>query len=100
VHVLIFSKEYIVSNTKIFVGNIPFAASEQDITGFFEKFGEIVNMHRPMDRETGRPRGFAFIEFDSQEAMQAAIAANGEEMQGRPLRISVATSNQRSREKA
>lgn len=74
---------------RVYVSNIPWAAEKDEIAEFF---GEgVVEVHLPMDRETGRPRGFAFIEFETDEQANAAILnKNGARMGGRELRVSEA----------
>ena len=78
-------------NTKMYVGNLPFAAQEQDIRELFSQYGGVTEVFLPMDRESGRPRGFAFVTMDSAEAMNASInAQNGQEFLGRKLAINEA----------
>ncbi len=78
-------------NTKMYVGNLPFAAQEQDIRELFSQYGGVTEVFLPMDRESGRPRGFAFVTMESAEAMNAAInAQNGQEFLGRKLAINEA----------
>ena len=78
-------------NTKMYVGNMPFAAQEQDIRELFSQYGGVTEVFLPMDRESGRPRGFAFVTMDSAEAMNASInAQNGQEFMGRKLAINEA----------
>ena len=73
---------------KIFVGNLPFSATEQEIREAFEAHGEVSDVAVIMDRETGRPRGFAFVEMGTDEDAQSAIEAmDGAEVDGRPLRV-------------
>ena len=76
---------------KLYVGNLPFSANEDDIRGLFDDFGSVVDLHIPMDRETGRPRGFAFVTLSTREFGEAAInSLDGRDMDGRNLRISEA----------
>jgi cold-inducible RNA-binding protein len=78
-------------NTKMYVGNLSFDSSEQDLRELFGTHGGVSEVFMPMDRETSRPRGFAFVTMDSTEAMNAAIAAiNGQAFQGRPLTVNEA----------
>jgi len=78
-------------NTKMYVGNLPFSAQESDIRELFSQYGTVSDIFLPMDRESGRPRGFAFVTMDTPEAMTAAInALNGQEFQGRKLGINEA----------
>ena len=75
----------------IFVGNLPFRAEQEDVIELFAPFGEVANCSLPLERDTGRKRGFAFIEMADEAAETAAIEAlQGAEMMGRPLRINKA----------
>ncbi len=74
----------------IFVGNLPFSASEEEISDLFAPFGEVQAVRLITDRETGRPRGFGFVEMDQEGAHAAIEALNGNEMGGRTLRINEA----------
>jgi RNA recognition motif-containing protein len=74
----------------IYVGNLPFSATEQDLRAVFASHGEVLSVSIVADRDTGRPRGFAFVEM-ADEAAEAAIAAvNGQALDGRPLRVNPA----------
>ncbi len=78
-------------NTKMYVGNLPFKASEADLRDLFGQYGGVTDVFLPMDRESGRPRGFAFVSMDTPEAMTAAInGLNGQEFGGRALTINEA----------
>ena len=75
----------------IFVGNLPFRAEQEDVIELFASFGEVANCSLPLERDTGRKRGFAFVEMADEAAETAAIEAlQGAEMMGRPLRINKA----------
>jgi RNA recognition motif-containing protein len=75
---------------KIYVGNLPFSASEEEIRNLFAAHGNVHNVTLISDRETGRPRGFGFVEMDD-EGVQAAIdAINGTEFSGRTLNVNEA----------
>ncbi len=76
---------------KIFVGNLSFNTDVQDLKEVFDKFGEMSEIKIPTDRETGRARGFAFITFETQQAAENALAADGKEISGRAIRVSMAT---------
>jgi len=72
----------------VFVGNISWNATEDELTRLFGDFGQVVGFRILQDRETGRPRGMGFCEFTSKEECQQAIdGLNGFEHQGRPLRV-------------
>jgi len=75
----------------IFVGNLPFRAEREDVTQLFAPFGEVLNCSLPLERDTGRKRGFAFIEMADEEIESKAIdGLQGTELMGRPLRINKA----------
>jgi len=75
----------------IFVGNLPFRAEQEDISELFSPFGEVTSCALPLERDTGRKRGFAFVEMADEEAETKAIdALQGAELMGRPLRINKA----------
>ena len=76
--------------TSIYVGNLPFTASEDEIRSLFEEHGAVNTIKLITDRETGRPRGFAFVEMDQSGAEKAIEALNGSDMGGRTLRINEA----------
>jgi len=76
---------------RIFVGNLPFSATEEQLTELFSKHGEVSSASVVKDKYSDRSRGFAFVEMATSEAANAAIAAlNGHEMEGRPLTVSEA----------
>jgi cold-inducible RNA-binding protein len=75
----------------IFVGNLDFAATESSVRTLFESYGKVDRVSLVTDRDTGRPRGFAFVEMsDSAEAERAIAALNGTDMGGRTLNINEA----------
>lgn len=76
--------------TSIYVGNLPFTASEDEIRNLFETHGSVNTIKVITDRETGRPRGFAFVDMDQSDAEKAIEALNGSDMDGRTLRINEA----------
>jgi RNA recognition motif-containing protein len=76
--------------TKIYVGNLPFSATESEIRELFGQHGTVESVSLIMDRETGRPRGFAFVEMPPADATRAIQNLSGKEMGGRPLRVNEA----------
>jgi len=75
----------------IFVGNLPFRAEQNDVAELFSPYGEVVNCSLPLERDSGRKRGFAFVEMVDEECEGRAIEAlQGAELMGRPLRINKA----------
>ena len=76
--------------TKIYVGNLPFSADETQVRQLFEAHGTVESVALINDRETGRPRGFGFVEMTASEAQTAIQHMNGFQMGGRPLRVNEA----------
>jgi RNA recognition motif-containing protein len=76
--------------TTIYVGNLSFNATEQDVRSLFERHGKVDSVKLIMDRETGKPRGFGFVDMEQSEAQGAIQALNGHQMNGRPLRVNEA----------
>ena len=75
----------------LFVGNMSFQTTESDLRALFEPFGTITRVHAAMDRETGRARGFAFVEMaNDDEAAKAIAALDGKEVGGRNLKVNEA----------
>jgi len=75
----------------VFVGNLSFDVTRDELIQAFGAAGKVVDAKVPTDRETGRPRGFAFVEFEDDEAAQRSIALlNGKDLKGRPLRVNEA----------
>ena len=84
---------------EIFVSNIPFAATPEDIRQLFEPYGAVGRVNLITDRETGRPRGFGFVEMPNASEAQTAIAAlQNAQMQGRQLTINEARPREPRRE--
>lgn len=76
---------------KMYVGNLSFDSTKQDLETFFSQYGTVTDIHLPEDRETGRPRGFGFVTMDSKSAMEDAIQnADGVELGGRNLKVNEA----------
>ena len=75
----------------LFVGNMNFQTSESDLRALFEPFGQVTRVHMAMDRETGRARGFAFVEMpNDEEAAKAMAGLDGKELGGRNLKVNEA----------
>ncbi len=81
---------------KIYVGNLPFTASEADVRSLFSQHGTVESVALPTDRETGRPRGFGFVEMPQADAARAIEALNNFSMNGRPLRVNEAQDKPRT----
>ena len=75
---------------KIYVGNLPFTATEDQVRALFAAHGTVESVSLPNDRETGRPRGFGFVEMNSSDAARAIQAVNGQDLGGRTLRVNEA----------
>lgn len=76
---------------KLYVGNLPFSTTDEQLRDMFEQHGRTQSVNVIVDRETGRSRGFAFVEFETQEGARAALEAlDGKEIEGRPLRVNEA----------
>ena len=75
----------------LFVGNMSFQTTDADLRALFEPFGQITRVHIAMDRETGRARGFAFVEMaNDEEAAKAIAGLDGKEVGGRNLKVNEA----------
>ncbi|MBA7702021.1 hypothetical protein ES703_110772 [subsurface metagenome] len=79
----------------IYVGNLPFSATEAAVKGLFEEYGPVTSVNLITDRDTGRLRGFGFVEMEDEENAAAAIKAlDGQEFDGRPLKVNEARERQ------
>jgi RNA recognition motif-containing protein len=74
----------------LYVGNLPFSTTEAELRSLFEKHGTVESVNVITDRETGRPRGFAFVEMEASAAEAAMQALDGRELGGRTLRVNEA----------
>lgn len=81
---------------KIYVGNLPFSANETEVRALFSQHGTVESVSLPTDRETGRPRGFGFVEMSQADAARAIQNLNGYSMNGRPLRVNEAQDKPRT----
>ena len=75
---------------KIFIGNLSFNLDERDLENAFNKFGEISEIKIPLDRDSGRKRGFAFITFNEDSAAKEALSMNSQDLDKRPLTVKMA----------
>jgi RNA recognition motif-containing protein len=82
--------------TKLYVGNLPFTATEEGVHALFSKQGTVEKVSLITDRETGRPRGFGFVEMSNADASRAIQALNGTDFDGRTLKINEAQDRERS----
>ncbi len=75
----------------LFVGNLPFSTTEDALRGHFTQFGEVQQVRIMTDRDTGKPRGFAFVQMaNDEEATRAVAALNGKDFEGRSLTVNEA----------
>ncbi len=75
----------------IYIGNLSYKVSDQDLTEVFEEFGDVISAKVIKDRETGRSKGFAFVEMENEEDAQAAIEElDGSEIDGRAVKVNKA----------
>lgn len=74
----------------IYVGNLPWSATEEDVRSAFAAHGEVLSVKLIEDRETGRPRGFGFVEMDDEAALSAIEALDGKDFGGRALKVNEA----------
>ncbi len=82
--------------TKLYVGNLPFTATEDAVRNLFSKHGSVEKVSLINDRDTGRPRGFGFVEMAQADASRAMQALNGVDFEGRALKVSEAQDRERS----
>ena len=75
---------------QIYVGNLPYRSSEEDVRELFAQYGEVHSVKLITDRETGRARGFGFVEMEDADAQSAIEALDGKEFEGRTLRVNEA----------
>jgi len=84
-----------MSTKKIFVGNLPFTATQDEVRDLFAPHGTVHEVKLINDRETGRPRGFGFVEMDADGATAAMRELDGKDFNGRDLRVNEATDRRR-----
>jgi RNA recognition motif-containing protein len=82
--------------TKLYVGNLPFTVTEEAVRNLFAPHGTVEKVSLISDRDTGRPRGFGFVEMSDADASRAVQALNGTDMEGRALKINEAQERPRS----
>lgn len=82
---------------RIYVGNLPFTAREEEVRSLFAGYGEVMTVVLPTDRETGRPRGFGFVEMGNEDAQKAIDALNGTDFGGRTLNVNLAREREERR---
>ena len=83
---------------KLYVGNLPYNTAEDELREMFGEHGNVLSVDILIDRNTGRSRGFGFVEMDDADADKAIDAVNGKEMDGRPLRVNEARERRERRD--
>ena len=82
--------------SRIYVGNLDYSTSDADLRLLFEKFGRVSSVHLPIDRSTGRSRGFAFVTMSRlDDADEAAVRLNGSDLRGRSIVVTEASTDRR-----
>ncbi len=79
-----------MQQNKLFVGNLAFSATQDDVEGLFSPYGTLDEVRLVMDRDTGQSRGFAFVTFSAQQDAESALAMNGKPLNGRNLVVNIA----------
>jgi len=74
----------------LYVGNLPWSATEEQIQNLFAEYGNVISVKLVTDRDTGRARGFGFVEMEADDARKAVSALDGAEYEGRNLRVNEA----------
>ena len=82
--------------TKLYVGNLPFTATDDGVRTLFSQHGTVEKVSLITDRDTGRPRGFGFVEMPNADAARAMQALNGKDFEGRALKVNEAQERDRS----
>jgi len=82
--------------TKLYVGNLPFDSTEEKVRALFATHGTVEKVSLITDRDTGRPRGFGFVEMSNADASRAMQALNGTDFDGRALKVNEAQDRERS----
>jgi cold-inducible RNA-binding protein len=75
---------------KLYVGNLPYSVAEEGLSTLFSQFGTVTSVVLIKDRETGKQKGFGFVEFATADAAQQALQLDGTEFGGRALKVSIA----------
>jgi len=85
-----------MNQNKVYVGNLSYSTTSDDLTAFFSQYGEITELKLISDYD-GRSKGFGFVTFATQEAAQASLAANDTELQGRKIKVNIARDKEEGR---
>lgn len=79
-----------MSKKKVYVSNLNYSITKDELRDFFSQCGEVLDISIPVDRDSGRSRGFAFVEFADEQNIQAAMQLAGQELKGRNVNVSEA----------
>lgn len=82
--------DFVGMSKNIYVGNLPWSATEEEVRAAFANHGEVISVKLIEDRETGRPRGFGFVEMDDQGALAAIESLDGSNFGGRNIKVNEA----------
>lgn len=82
-----------MSQLKVYVGNLPYSVTQEDLTDLFSPYGPITEIKLIKDRDTGRSKGFAFVSFENQTSAQSALKLDGTDFQNRRLNVNLAREN-------
>lgn len=85
-----------MSKSKVYVGNLPYSVTQEDLDREFSAFGEIDELKLIMDHQTGQSKGFAFITYGSDDAAESALSLNDSELNGRKIRVNLAKDDNKS----
>ena len=75
---------------KLYVGNLPYSVTEESLEALFSQFGPVESVVIIKDRETGRAKGFGFVEFEARADAESSLELNGKDFEGRPLKVNIA----------
>lgn len=84
-----------MASTKVFVGSLAWATTDDSLADFFSQCGDVVEAKVITNRETGRSRGFGFVTFESEDGSKKAVNLDGEELDGRTIHVDFAKERQR-----
>jgi RNA recognition motif-containing protein len=88
IYIIVIAEDFLL--TKLYVGNLPFSATEDSVRELFAAHGAVEKVALVNDRDTGQPRGFGFVEMSSADAQKAMQSLNGKDFGGRPLKVNEA----------
>lgn len=86
-----------MQQTKVYVGNLSYTTSQDDLHEIFGAFGEVTEANIIVDRDTGRSKGFAFVTFSDEDSAKSALEFDGKELDGRRLKVNFAKKKQDNR---